>query len=238
MHISNKTILISGASKGIGKTLALELAQKSCNLALIARSEIELKAVQKQIVNLGSRCEIFIGDISHNDFVETLVSEVLECFGTIDFLINNAGVGDFGPIENYAESSFDKMFDTNVKGTFLLCKNVIPVLKANSKGHIVSVISDVGKRDIANGALYCASKFAQDAFTSAMRKELRPFNIKVSNIYSGLVDSEFHEGAQGSDEHALWLKTGDMAKSILFVMNQDEHVVIDELMIHPISQEY
>lgn len=238
MHISNKTILITGASKGIGKTLALELAKISCNLALIARSEKELKEVQNQVLQLGSKCEIFVGDISHSDFVETLVSEAIESFGTIDFLVNNAGVGDFGPIENYSEASFDKMFDTNMKGTFLLSKNVIPVLKTQKRGHIVTIISDVGKRDIANGALYCASKFAQDAFTSAMRKELRPFNIKVSNIYSGLVDSEFHEGEQGSLEHELWLKTQDMAKSIIFVMNQAEHVVIDELMIHPISQEY
>lgn len=238
MHLKNKTILISGASKGIGKEIALELAKYNCKLALIARSEKELKFVQKTIRDIGSRCEIFVGDISQNDFVATLVSEVVECFGTIDFLINNAGVGDFGPIENYKEESYDKMFDTNVKGTFLLCKNVIPIFKSKSSGHIISLISDVGKRNIENGALYCASKFAQDAFTSAMRKELRPFFIKVSNIYSGLVDSDFHEDEQGSEKHKDWLKTKDMAKTVLFIMNQEKHVVIDELMIHPISQDY
>lgn len=238
MHLSNKTFLISGASKGIGKTLALELAQKSCNLALIARSEVELKKVQKQVINFGSKCEIFIGDIIDSQFVEKTINEVIQKFSYINFLINNAGVGDFGPIENYTESSFDKMFDTNVKGSFLLCKFVIPLMKSRKNGHIVTLISDVGKRDIANGSIYCASKFAQDAFTSAMRKELRPFNIKVSNIYSGLVDTEFHESKQGSELHASWLKTLDMAKSIIFVMNEDKHVVIDELMIHPICQEY
>lgn len=238
MYIQHKTILLTGASKGIGKTLALELAKKSCNLILLARSKSELEAVQSEIKRLGSRCEIFIGDISDLSFIESAVEKSLSIFGKIDFLINNAGVGDFGLIENYSEASFDKMFDTNMKGTFFLSKSLIPQFKTNQTGHIVTIISDVGKRDIANGALYCASKFAQDAFTSAMRKELRAFNVKVSNIYSGLVDSEFHEGEQGSEEHSLWLKTHDMARSIIFVMNQAEHMVIDELMIHPISQEY
>jgi NADP-dependent 3-hydroxy acid dehydrogenase YdfG len=238
MYIKEKNILITGASKGIGKTLALELSKYACNLILFARTENELKAIQEKCIGRGSKCIIFLGDISNANFVENSIESVIKLFGHIDFLINNAGLGEFGEIETMQVEQFDLMFNTNVKGTFLMTKYILPFMKNKQSGHIISVISDVGKRSIEYGSLYCSSKFAQEAFTSSLRKEVRESNIKVSNIYSGLVDSDFHNLPQGSKEHATWLKTIDMAKSIIFVMNQDKHVVIDELMIHPISQNY
>ena len=239
MHIKNKTIIITGASKGIGKTLALELAEFSCNLVLIARSENELLEIQASILNAKkSNCSIFVGDISDLSFLDLVVSKTIEKFRQIDFLINNAGIGAFGSIQNFSEKEFYSLFDTNVKGSFFLSQKVLPFMKKSKSGHMVTLISDVGKRVFDTGALYCGTKYAQEGFTSAMRTEVRPFNIKVSNIYSGLVDSDFHATNQGSKEQESWLKTEDMAKSIIFVMNQSKNVVIDELMIHPLSQEY
>lgn len=239
MYIKNKTIIITGASKGIGKTLALELAEYSCNLILIARSENELLEIQATILkSKKSNCSIFVGDISNLSFLDLVVSKTIEKFKQIDFLINNAGIAAFGSIQNFSEEEFYSLFETNVKASFFLSQKVLPFMKKSKSGQIVTIISDVGKRVFDTGALYCATKYAQEAFTSAMRMEVRPFNIKVSNIYSGLVDSDFHATRQGSKEHQYWLKTEDMAKSIIFVMNQAKNVVIDELMIHPISQEY
>jgi NADP-dependent 3-hydroxy acid dehydrogenase YdfG len=238
MFLQHKIVIITGASRGIGHNLALELAKHHCKLILFARSKAELENLKESCVNLGSSCDIFVGDIAHADFIESSIAQTIEKYGKIDFLINNAGLGSFGPVENYSESDFDLMFNTNVKGTFLLTKQVVPSMKKEASGHIITLISDVGKRVFANGAIYCATKYAQEAFTSTLRKEIRPFGIKVSNIYSGLVDSDFHETEQGSIEQEDWLKTQDMVRSILFIMNQDKHVVIDELMIHPISQDY
>jgi short-subunit dehydrogenase len=238
MNLKGKKIIITGSSKGIGKTLAIELSKLNCDLFLFARSEKELKLVQEKCIEFGSRCEIFIGDISDSQFISDSIQKIKSKINQFDFLINNAGSGEFGKIENMTENQFDQMFNTNVKGTFLITKEVLPFMKTQKNGHILNVISDVGKRPIANGSLYCSTKYAQEAFTSSLRKEVREFSIKVSNIYSGLVDSEFHEDSQGSENHATWLKTIDMAKSIIFVMDQEKHVVIDELTIHPISQDY
>ncbi len=130
------------------------------------------------------------------------------------------------------------MYDVNVKGTFLFSKEVLAPMKAAQKGHIINIASDVAKRVFDGGALYCSSKFAQDAFSAALRKEVRKDGIKVSVIYSGLVDTMFHTDPQGHDSHQDWLKAEDMANTIMYVMNQPKHVVIDELMIHPLSQEY
>jgi NADP-dependent 3-hydroxy acid dehydrogenase YdfG len=99
------------------------------------------------------------------------------------------------------------------------------------------VASDVAKRVFDGGALYCSSKFAQDAFSAALRKEVRKFGIKVSVVYSGLVDTPFHANPD-ADRRAGWLSDEDMSNAICFMMRQPSHVVIDELMIHPQSQEY
>jgi NADP-dependent 3-hydroxy acid dehydrogenase YdfG len=110
-------------------------------------------------------------------------------------------------------------------------------MKAAKQGHIINVASDVAKRVFDGGALYCSSKFAQDAFSMALRKEVRRHGIKVSVVYSGLVDTNFHPDPNTPDKMS-WLTDTDMANSILFMMNQPIHVVIDELMIHPLSQDY
>jgi NADP-dependent 3-hydroxy acid dehydrogenase YdfG len=110
-------------------------------------------------------------------------------------------------------------------------------MKAQKTGHIINIASDVAKRVFDGGALYCSSKFAQDAFSSALRKEVRRDGIKVSVVYSGLVNTPFHANPNSSDK-ADWLSDADMAQSIQFIMSQPAHVVIDELMIHPLSQDY
>lgn len=163
---------------------------------------------------------------------------MLQKFRKIDVMINNAGYGVFNNAEDIASTDWDELFATNTKGTFLFCKAVIPGMKERKDGHIINIASDVAKRTFAGGSLYCASKYAQEGFSAAIRKELRPFEIKISVVYSGLVDSYFHADPQGSVNHDDWLKNEDMANAIQYIISQPKHVVIDELMIHPLSQDY
>lgn len=232
------TAIITGASKGIGRALALQLAKNNFQLSLVARSQGDLKDLAAEIVEIGHRPLYFVGDVADENFVQNTIDKTAKTFQKIDFLINNAGIGAFGPTESYTSNVWDQVFDTNVKGTFLFSKAVLPYMKSEKKGHIISIASDVAKRVFDGGSLYCASKYAQHAFTEALRKEVRRNGIKVSTVYSGLVDSMFHTEPQGSEGHKNWLTPEDMAESIYFMMNQPAHVVIDELMIHPISQEY
>lgn len=236
--LKGKTFVITGASKGIGRALAEALSLFNTNLALIARSENALEQVQQIAVANGSNCAIFCGDITDEQFVNNAIKEARLQFGQIDFLINNAGFGIFKEAEEISAAEWDDVFATNTKGTFLLSKAVIPFMKAQQSGHIINIASDVAKRVFSGGSLYCASKYAQDAFSMAIRKELRPFKVKVSVVYSGLVDSSFHAEPQGDNSHEQWLKNEDMANAIIYVAAQPPHVVIDELMIHPTFQDY
>ena len=236
--LRGKTVLITGASKGIGKVLAMQMAGLGAKVSLLARSGNELEDIRNSIRTNGGHCEIFAGDIVDEAFVKNAVEEIIKKFGTVDIAINNAGFGIFKQSDEITAAEWDSVFATNVKGTFIVSNAVMPVMKKNKSGHIINIASDVAKRVFAGGSLYCASKYAQDAYSMAIRKELRSFNIKVSVVYSGLVDSSFHANPQGHDAHSWWLKNEDMADAIIYVANQPAHVVIDELMIHPLQQEY
>jgi NADP-dependent 3-hydroxy acid dehydrogenase YdfG len=238
MSLKNKTVLLTGASKGIGKALALKLAESTVNIGLVARSEQELLEIKAEVEKLGSKCLVFVGNVADENLAKDAVSQMIANFGTIDFMINNAGYGIFGQTETITSENWSDIYDVNVKGTFLFSKEVLASMKTAQSGHIINIASDVAKRVFDGGGLYCSSKYAQDAFSAALRKEVRKDGIKVSVVYSGLVDTMFHADPQGAEKHADWLKADDMANTIIYVMDQPKHVVIDELMIHPLSQEY
>ena len=236
--MNNKSIVITGASRGIGAALAFHLAGPGVNLALVARSSSELEEVVARCRERGARCQAFCGAVEDERLTQEVAEACAADFGGIDFLVNNAGFGVFKKADELSADEWDAVFAANVKGTFLFSRSVIPVMKSQRSGHIINIASDVARRVFDGGSLYCSSKFAQDAFSMALRKEVRPFGIKVSVVYSGLVDSMFHREPQGDVSHSDWLKVEDMARAIAFVMDQPPHVVIDELMIHPLSQEY
>jgi len=236
--LRNKVVVITGASKGIGKQLALQMGGLGAKVSLMARSAKDLDDIRNTIRANGGHCEVFAGDVSNEADVKQAIEGTVKHFGTIDIAINNAGFGIFKTSEETTAADWDSVFATNVKGTFLVSNAVIPHMKKHKSGHIINIASDVAKRVFAGGSLYCASKYAQDAYSMAIRKELRSFNIKVSVVYSGLVDSSFHANPQGHDAHNWWLKNEDMADAIIYVASQPAHVVIDELMIHPLQQEY
>ncbi|GAB3985435.1 SDR family oxidoreductase [Spirosoma daeguense] len=240
MNVENKTVIISGASRGIGRATAMMLAHHGANVVVTARNADELKALEKEATEGHVRGKIVAvpGDVSSETDMANVVKTTIDQFHHIDIIINNAGYGVFKNIDEISVTEWDDLMATNVKGTFLLTKAALPILKAQRSGHIVVVASDVAKRTFAGGALYTASKYAQEAFTGALRKEVRPYNIKVTGVYSGLVDSNFHAEGHRQESRGSWLKNEDMAESMLFIVSRPAHVVIDEFMIHPLSQEY
>ena len=235
MTLDNKTIIISGASRGIGRATALLLAQSGANIVATARNADELSTLETEG---NGKIAVVPGDVSSETDMQLVVQTALDRFGRIDAVINNAGVGLFKNVDEISLDEWNSTMATNVTGTFVLTKAALPTLKAQGNGHIVVVASDVAKRTFAGGSLYTASKYAQEAFMGALRKEVRSFGIKVSGVYSGLVDSHFHEKGHGHETSKDYLQSQDMAESMLFILTRPAHVVIDEFMVHPLTQEY
>ncbi|MBC7915302.1 MAG: SDR family oxidoreductase [Pyrinomonadaceae bacterium] len=238
MSLKNKTAIITGASRGIGKAIAENLAKAGVHVILTARNQDELNAAVVSISREGGKATAFSLDIADENAIKKFISEIDEIGNPIDILINNAGIGGFESVTETDSTFWDRVMDVNVKGTFLMCKHLVPFMQKQNGGHILNIASDVAKRTFANGAMYCASKYAQDAFSSALRKEVREFNIKVSVVYPGKVETYFNNSIPGENEDHHRLQPDDIANSVNYILSAPAHVVIDELMIHPISQEY
>ncbi|GAA3971458.1 SDR family oxidoreductase [Hymenobacter antarcticus] len=232
--LTDQVAIVTGASRGIGKAIALLLALQGAKVVAVARSEDELIELTNKTHGLG-----IVADVADATDAAHVVAETLRQYGRLDIVVCNAGVGSFNELENFSATEWDRIFDTNVKGTFLLCKAVVPYFKAQKKGHIVGITSDVAKRTFAHGTAYGASKYAQDAMLGSLRKEVRPHGIKVSTIYPGLVDTYFNDTRPGSAEaEKTHLRPADVAQAVRYVLEAPAHVVIDELMLHPLTQEW
>ena len=225
---------MTGASRGIGRATALLLALQGAKVVAVARSEEEIAELTQKTQGIS-----IVANVADDEDARRIIDETIRQLGRLDILICNAGVGSFGALENFDADEWDRMFDTNVKGTFLLCKYAVPHFKEQKKGHIVGIASDVSKRTFQNGTVYGASKYAQDAMLGSLRKEVRPHGIKVSVIYPGLVDTYFHTDKPGTPEFAdTHMRPSDVAQAVRYVLEAPAHVVVDELMLHPVTQEW
>ncbi|BDD05747.1 SDR family oxidoreductase [Aureibacter tunicatorum] len=223
-----KVALVTGCGKGIGRAIVEKLTEKYFVVGL-----------SRTVVDLGlDYFKMIACDISDEQQVKKRIAEIIEDFGQVDVLVNNAGIGAFGVLEQIESDVFKQMMDVNVQGTFLMNKYVVPHMKAARVGHIVQIASDVSKRTFAEGSVYCASKYAQDAMTSSLRAEVREFNVKVSSIYPGLTDTHFAASTPGEEHKQGWLSPYDVADAVNYILSSPKHVVVDELMIHPMSQDY
>lgn len=210
---------------------------RSCALGLIARSADGLASIVDELQHYDCMYESYVGDVADPQFISSTVARFKLAFGGIDLLINNAGVGTFATVDQLSFSDWEKMFSTNVTGTFLLCKECVPLMKQVG-GHIVTIASDVSRRTFAGGGGYCATKYAQEALCLSLRKEVRQFGIKVTVVYPGLIDTHFHSTPEGDISHSSWLKAEDVADTVRYIVDAPAHVVIDEVVLHPLSQDY
>jgi NADP-dependent 3-hydroxy acid dehydrogenase YdfG len=232
--LTDQVAIVTGASRGIGRAIALLLALQGAKVVAVARSEEELDELTKKTKGM-----CIVADVADETDAQHVVDETLRQYGRLDIVICNAGVGSFNELEHFSAAEWDRIFDTNVKGTFLLCKAAVPHLKAQGRGHIVGIASDVAKRTFPHGSAYGASKYAQDALLATIRKEVRPHGVKVSTIYPGLVDTYFNDTRPGSsDAEKTHLRPADVAQAVRYVLEAPPHVVIDELMLHPLTQEW
>ncbi|MBX9689958.1 MAG: SDR family oxidoreductase [Candidatus Obscuribacterales bacterium] len=232
------TAMISGASRGIGRAIALELARKGWGLVLLSRSAGDLDRVGAEAGSAGAPKVMCLPcDILHSANIEESVKKVQESFNSLDLLVCNAGVGKFSPVLESTETDWEQMMNTNAKGSFMLSKAIAPLMVQKKSGQIIFIASDVARRTFPNGSIYCASKFAQFAFASALRQELRAQGVRVSVIMPGLVASEFNDGKADADEKADWLKPADVAAAVGYIVDAPSHVLVDEITLHPLSQE-
>ncbi|GMN06703.1 hypothetical protein MTsPCn5_20920 [Croceitalea sp. MTPC5] len=239
-----KTVLITGATSGIGKATAELLAQKGFRLILCGRREGRLKTLQKEL-SLKTEVTTLNFDVSNKDDVHDALASLPTAFETIDILINNAGnAHGLDPIDQGSLDDWDAMLDINVKGLLYVSKAVMPQMVARRSGHIINIGSTAGKEVYPNGNVYCASKYAVDAINQGMRIDLNAYGIRVGAINPGLVETEFSEVRfKGDTKRAEKVYQGyqplrpeDIADIIHFVVTRPYHVNIADLVVMSTAQ--
>ncbi len=238
------TVFITGATSGIGKATAEFLAKKNYRLILCGRRKERLSQLQN---DLGSFTDLITlqFDVRIKKEVFAAIESLPENFRQIDVLINNAGnAHGLSSIQEGDTDDWDAMMDINVKGLLYVSKAIIPYMIQRNAGFIVNIGSVAGKEVYPNGNVYCASKFAVNALNKSMRLDLNDYNIRVSAIHPGMVETEFSEVRfKGDVERAKKAYAGykaleaiDIAEIIYFVISRPYHVNIEDLVVYPTVQ--
>lgn len=238
-----KTVLITGATSGIGKATAYELAKKNFRLVLCGRRKNRLIEIEKELSALTQVTSLCF-DVREQEIIEQHLSSLPEDFCQIDVLINNAGnAHGLDPVETGVIDDWDAMMDINVKGLLYVSRAIIPQMTARRSGHIINIGSSAGKEVYPKGAVYCASKHAVVALTTGMRMDLNPYGIKVTSINPGLVETEFSKvrfkgGKQADNVYKGYkaLQAEDIAEIIAFAISRPNHVTIADLLVFPTAQ--
>jgi len=238
--LTGKTAIITGASSGIGAATARLLAESGCNVALAARRKDRLNALAEE---LGDRALAIPTDITNPEAAAALADRTITRFGSLDVLVNNAGLGLYAPIADGDPADWRKMFDVNVLGALYVTRAAVRHMLERGSGDIVFVSSAAGRRvPHGHGAVYAATKHAITAIAEGLRMDLHDKGVRVINVEPGLVRTEFPENSYASaddyyagKEYAP-LEARDIAEAVLYAIEQPSRVSVNEILVRPTEQ--
>ncbi|MBA9084681.1 3-oxoacyl-[acyl-carrier protein] reductase [Fontibacillus solani] len=228
MEFKNKTAIITGASKGIGKAIATALAKEGVHLGLISRSTADLEELQHSLRNEYSvNVHIASADVSNRIEAEAAVQSLQKELGSIDILINNAGIAKFATLLDMDPSEWERIIQVNLMGTYYISRAVLPYMLNQNSGNIINVASTAGERGFATGSAYCASKFALLGLTESLLQEVRKSNIRVVALTPSTVNTELalNAGLKIGDEDRM-MQPEDVAELAVATLRLPERVFV------------
>jgi ribitol 2-dehydrogenase len=237
--LTGKIALVTGASSGIGRVLALALAAEGCRLALVARSRERLAAVAAEA---GGEPLVITADLTEPAAVEAAAARTLDHFGHVDILLANAGLYVPGEVAEGDADKWDELLAVNVAGTFRLVRAILPAMLARQAGDVVLTSSISGHEAIHWEPIYSASKHAVQAFAHGLRRQVMKDGLRVGTVAPGVVLNElwgYHDEAAIAARVAAreGLRSEDVADAVLFMLTRPPNVTIRDLVILPQNQD-
>lgn len=229
--LEGKVAIVTGAGRGIGRSVALNLARNGAGVSLAARTEADLLALRSEIEAFGGQAASFPTDVSQESEVVALVRNTVERLGRLDMVINNAGIGVFGPLVETTAEEWDRVFAVNARGPFLLCREAIPHLEQRESAFIINIISVVGVKGYTNQAAYSASKHAVMGMTKSLAKEVQEDGIRVHAVSPGGVDTRLIGQARPDLDRSVLMQPDEIAEIVLFLVTRQGNAVIDEIQV-------
>lgn len=229
------TWIITGASRGLGRHLALSLAARGHRVLACARDGARLAALAAQSDGRILPWEIDLADASQ---VTPRIQAALATIDSLSGVINNAGIGEYKPFMAHQEAELLAILQVNLGAVMQICHAALPKLLAQGRGQIINISSDLARRPLANMAAYTASKHGLAGFSHSLLREVKAAGIKVSLINPGIIDTDFGGAAEGSRDESWSLRPAWLAGWITELIEQPDSVVIDELSVHPLGQDF
>ena len=229
--LKDKVAIITGSSRGIGRSIALMLASYGAKVVLAARDQNNLETLQAEIKSSGGEAICVPTDMSLESDIQNLVTQTINAFGRLDIVVNNAGLGIYDPAEKTTTETWDKLLNVNARGPFILCREAISHLRKQDRSFIINVSSVVGVRGYANQAAYTASKHALMGFSKALAKEVQPDGIRVHVLLPGGVDTDMLSLARPDLDKSVLMKPEEIAEVVLFLVTRAGNATVDELLI-------
>ncbi len=238
--LNGKVALVTGASRGLGRQIALTLAANGSHLALAARNADELSELATLIQTQTPQSKVFYTscDLIDSQQLNNFYTEASTTLGDIDILINNAGTGAYKPFIEHSEHEISQILALNLESAIQLCLRSIPGMAGKGSGHIINIASDLSHRPLANMAPYVASKYGLRGFSLSLLREVKDQGIKVTLVNPGIIDTGFNGGTEGSQVSEQALAPKALAETILNLLTGPKHQVIDELTLHPLRQDF
>ncbi len=230
--LAGKVSIVTGASRGIGKAISILLAQSGSRVVLAARSEPQLKSVRDEISNQNGEALVIPTDLTRDEEMERLVEQTIIEWGSVDVLINNAGLGKVAPVVKAKVSDWDETFQVNLRAPMILSKLVLPQMMERGEGSIINISSVSGKSGQANGSAYSASKFGLMGFTQSLYEEVREYGIRVAAICPGFVDTPLIPQMRRMDRSKM-IRPEDIAQTVLFVLTSPPTACPVEITVRP-----
>jgi len=244
--IQDKVVVITGGSSGIGYSTAKALAKKGAKIVAGARRLDKLETLKKEITDDGGEIIICETDVTKKSDCDNLVKQAIDKYGTVDVLINNAGLMPLSFVKSLKIDEWDRMIDVNIKGVLYCTAAVVPTMVEKKSGHIVNISSVAGRVVFPAGSVYCATKHAVTAFSEGLRQELSVRkNIRITSIEPGVVQTELTntitekalEAFVEKHKEMEGLKAEDISNAIIFAIDAPSHVNVNEILIRPTAQE-
>ena len=232
--LSSAVALVTGGSRGIGRTIALRLAAMGASVAICGRDLKALQSVEAELTGRTARVFSQVADVTRSADVASLVVKTEAALGPLSILVNNAGVGGFGPAHEKSEEDWDRVLNTNLKSVFLVSRAVAPSMIRAGRGDIINISSLAGRNAFAGGGLYCASKWGVQGLSACMAEDLREHGIRVSVICPGSVATEF--SGRGPKDPSKVLTADDVAHAVAMVVSQGPQSFLSEIHLRPLRK--
>ncbi|WP_411553154.1 3-ketoacyl-ACP reductase [Paenibacillus lautus] len=228
MSLKNKTALITGAGKGIGRALAIALAKEGVHVGLVARTAADLEPLSALVAEqYGVRAVAAVADVSVQSEAEAAFAAVNMELGSVDILINNAGIAQFGNLLEMEPEAWKRIVDVNLMGTYYMTRAALPGMIEHNQGDIINISSTAGERGFATGSAYNTSKFAVMGLTEAVLQEVRKHNIRVTALTPSTVNTDLavNAGLKIGDEDRM-MQPEDVAELVLAALKLPQRVFV------------